>query len=314
MIGKFYRIALIGIAGSLAVSSFAETKRRTLPVLPPASQPAVAQPAVAGATKDVKLVDVGTNDFDRVNLSEQGRAALGAGEFKWKHGQTEHFVVHFENSIFAQKVGRMAEFFYDYISADLKVSRDLHPGRSHIFIFNTKKDWETFQHKYSINGSEWVASWVRGPEMFLQQTGGGSDAADTLGHEMTHLIVNRFFDGQPPLAINEGVAEWYGEFAYSAFKGVKKSKKQEFRRLERPMPLGDVLPADKYPPTTEQVRSFYETAKFFVGFLMIRKDAQSFAPFFADCTRGVRINEALAKHYDFKEEAGMEKEFAKFAK
>lgn len=274
----------------------------------PSSQP----PAGQGPNRDAKMADCGTNDFDRTNLMDQGRKALTAKDFKWRHAQTQHFVMHYENAIFAQKVARMAEFFYDYISDDLKVTNDLREGRSHIFIFNTRKDWETFQQKYSENPSKWVASWVRGTEMFLQQTGGGSDAADTLGHEMTHLIINRFFDGNPPLSVNEGLAEWYEEFAYSAFKGVKKSRKQEFKRLDKPMPLPEVLGAQKYPPTDEAVRRFYETSKYFVGFLMIRQPAEKFGPFFADLTREMPVYEALAKHYGLADQADVEKEFTKF--
>jgi len=279
-----------------------------------AAGPSFLPPAGQGPNRNARMVECPAADFDRTNLLEQGEKALGAKEFKWRHAQTDHFAIHYENAIFAQKVARMAEFFYDYISADLRVTNDLHKGRSHIFIFNSKKDWETFQQKYSENPSKWVASWVRGPEMYLQQTGGGSDAADTLGHEMTHLIINRFFDGDPPLAINEGVAEWYEEFAYSAFKGVKKSKKQEFARLNDALPLGDVLSATKYPDNDAAVHRFYATAKYFIGYLMIRQPPEKFGPFFADLTRQTPLFEALAKHYDLPNQDVVEKEFAKFIK
>lgn len=303
---------------SLAVSAHAQT-RRTLPALPPASQPQTAgRPAPVSSAepsgKDTRLVDLGTNDFDRVCLMEQGERTLGLKEFKWRHAQTAHFVLHYENAIFAQKVARMAEFFYDYISDDLKVTKDLRGGRSHIFIFNSKKDWDLFQSKYSENPSKWVVSWVKGTEMFLQQTGGGSDAADTLSHEMTHLIINRFFDGNPPLAINEGLAEWYGEFAYAAFKGVKKSRKQEFKRFDGAIPLAALLAAERYPDDEQLVRRFYQTAKYFVGFLMIERPQEKFSPFFSDLTDGAPVHDTLLKHYGFDGPAAVEKEFSKFVK
>lgn len=271
-------------------------------------------PNMGGPTRDTKLVDFGTNAFDRANLSELGAATLAAKEFKWRHGQTAHFVLHYENAIFAQKVARMGEFFHDYIAADLTLNKDRDTNRSHIFIFNTKKDWELFLANYARNGMEWSASFVRGPEMYLQQTGGGADAADTLGHEMTHLVVNRFFAGHPPLAVNEGIAEWYGEFAYAAFKGVKKSKKQEFRRLDKPLPLGELLGAQGYPANREAIESFYLTSKYFIGFLMIRQPAKVFGPFFADTTSGLDVMAALQKHYGFADYPSLEKEFAKFTK
>lgn len=295
-----------------AVVSAQAPRCGTQPV-PGVRPPPVSSPMPSG--KDTRLVDLGTNVFERTCLMEQGERTLGLKEFKWRHAETAHFVLHYENAIFAQKVARMAEFFYDYISADLKVSKDLRRGRSHIFIFDSKKAWETFQTKYSENPQPWVASWVKGTEMFLQQTGGGSDAADTLSHEMTHLIINRFFEGDSPLAVNEGLAEWYGEFAYAAFKGVKKSKKQEFKRFAGALPLGEILSMQEYPKGgPEMIHRFYMTGKYFVGFLMIRKPAENFAPFFADLTGGLDVYKALEKHYAVSSPQDLAKEFDKFVK
>ena len=58
-----------------------------------------------------------------------------------------------------------------------------------------------------------------------------------------------------------------GEFAYAAFKGVKKSRKQEFKRLNDALPLATVLSAEKYPNSEELLQRFYLTGKYFVGFL-----------------------------------------------
>lgn len=270
--------------------------------------------ATTPAGKETRLADLGTNAYDRVNLLDLGRKTLGSDAFKWRHGQTPHFVIHYENAIFAQKVARMAEFFYDYISGDLKMERDLVQGCSHIFIFNTKKDWLTFLATVPGGGMAWSQSFVSGPEMFLQQTGSGSDASDTLGHEMTHLVMNRFFTGHPPLAINEGVAEWYGEFATAAFKGVKKSRRQEFKKIARTMPLASLLQAQAYPATEEEIRPFYENAKNFVGFLMLRKPPEKFPPFLSDLTKGDPVFEALTRHYGFADAGAVEKEFVKFCR
>ena len=85
---------------------------------------------------------------------------------------------------------------------------------------------------------EWTFSRVEGPVMFLQQAENTSSSGDVLAHEMTHLVMNRFFERRRPLWLNEGLAEYYGEFAYSAFKGVKKSKRAQFGRLANAVPAG----------------------------------------------------------------------------
>ena len=72
-----------------------------------------------------------------------------------------------------------------------------------------------------------------------------------------------------PLWLNEGLAEYYREFAYSAYKGVKKSKRAQFTKLANPFPLEEMLYLQLYPSETRRVKSFYDTAQYFVAFLLL---------------------------------------------
>ncbi len=269
----------------------------------------------ARAAFQTTIEPLGSNDFDTAVLDPQGRKALDAPEFKWKHSQTKHFVLHYEHAIFMQKVGRMAEFFYEYISTDLRLTNDLLGAkRSHIFIFDNKKDWETFRKAYTKVDS-WAVSFVHGPQMYLQKTGVGSEAGETLGHEMTHLVVNRFLKGDPPLAVNEGVAEWYGEFAYAAFKGVGKSRKLAFGRMKEFTRLNELLRMEAYPRDPAEVRVFYQTAKNLVGFLLLKKPPEKFAAFLRDCAdTPAAVSDLLLRHYQAPDLPSLEDEFRKFVR
>lgn len=263
-------------------------------------------------TGRVELVEVAAGDMDGRLLSELGQRVLAAREYRWKHGQTPHFVLHFENGIFATKVARMAESFYTYISSDLQGAADRVEGRSHIFIFRNAADWNTFIRDYHQAGMEWSASMVVGPIMYLQQMGDASSSAEVLGHEMSHLVMNRFVEGRLPLWLNEGTAEWYGEFAYAAYKGVKKSKRAQFLGLRSTYPVPDLLAATAYPADTKKVHEFYSTAKHVVAFLQLEMPADRFLPFLQDLARGGEAEAALRDRYGFAGVADLSGRFEKF--
>ncbi len=274
--------------------------------------------AAASSTKAVPPADpnwqeVSRGQLDTKNLIPRGQTALDMPGLTWRHVHTPHFVVHFEQEIFARKVARMAEFFYGYIGADLEGATDRLEGRSHIFIFRSEKDWKAFGRAVG-DVPEWSFSQVSGPVMFLQQAADTSSSGDVLAHEMTHLVVNRFLERPPPLWLNEGIAEFYEEFAYSAFKGIKKSRRAQFRRLEKVYPLGPLFEATAYPADTASVGVFYQTAKYVVGWLRLDRPADRFVPFVTDLSAGQDALSVFAARYGLNSVAAIEAEFLKFAR
>ncbi len=243
----------------------------------------------------------------------RARAVLDAPEFSWRHAETEHFVVHFENGIFAAKVARMAEFFQTAIAEDLRGLEDRANGRSHIFIFRNPADWKQFLSRSGTGVAAWTFSFVEGPVMYLQPTADLGSSAGVLSHEMAHLVINRFMAGELPLWLNEGLAEWYGEFAYAEFKGVKKSRRGVFRALPKTWPIRETLRARSYPRDARKVDEFYQQSKYLVGFLQLEKP-EAFASFVADLAAGGALDTALTRHYGFLNDAEFEKAFWKFAR
>jgi len=255
--------------------------------------------------------DITRAEVDTELLTPRAKKLLDDPRFKWTHANTKHFVIHYERKMFASKVARQAEFFYDFIGQDLKSARDRMTNRSHIFIFRDEKDWKHFITEYRIQ-TEWAFSMVEGMVMYLQQADSTRDSADVLGHEMTHLVFNRFYTGRMPIWLNEGTAEWYGEFAYSAFKGIKKSKRQVFRRIQQVYPVTSLVQMTAYPADQQAVRPFYDTSKFLVGFLQLNYPPEKFEPFLAEMTQGGSVDEALRKHYGFQTVGELDAAFRKF--
>lgn len=258
-------------------------------------------------------VDVTREEVDSALLSPMGKRLLDDPRFKWLHAHTTHFVIHYERKIFAAKVARQAEFFYNFIAQDLKSAQDRMQHRSHIFIFRDEKDWKYFISDYEVS-IEWAFSMVNGMVMYLQQADSSGDSSAVLGHEMTHLVFNRFYPGRIPVWLNEGTAEWYGEFAYAAFKGIKKSKRQVFRRINTVYPVESLMAMSTYPADPLAVRAFYETSKFLVGYMQLNYPPEKFEPFLADMASGAEAEASLQKHYGVPSLAEFSKAFQKFVR
>ena len=259
--------------------------------------------------------DIASEAVERANLPAKDAAWLDHPGYRWKHLQTEHFVLHHDQKMFAAKVARMGEQFYDAISADLPNLQDhVSPARSHIFIFRDPRDWQAVVA--GMPGLElWTASFVSGQVMYLQEMGTApSDKMDLLAHEMTHLVFNRFLPVRLPLWLNEGLAEYYGEFAYRAAKGMGQSKGNAFRPLRKWMPLAQLLDATAYPSEPAEVALFYATSKYLVGYLLLRQPREKWDAFFARLLAGEPARPALLGTYGWADVAALEKAFAAFAR
>lgn len=257
-------------------------------------------------------LEIDASKIDTTALTPRGKHVLEMEGIRWRHVQTSHFVIHFEQAIFARKVARMAEFMHHYIASDLQGSTDHAQGRSHIFIFRSPKRWEEFRSALP-DVPAWSFSQVENTVLFLQQADDTQSSGAILAHEMTHIIVNRFFPGECPLWLNEGLATYYEEFGYAAFKGVKKSRRAQFTKLKQIYPLKNLLALTDYPSKDWQIASFYETSKYLVAFLLLDKPAAGFAPFMEDMINDMDAVDAFSKHYGIEGLPDLEKQFRQFA-
>ncbi|MGD9612979.1 MAG: hypothetical protein AB7V22_08750, partial [Kiritimatiellia bacterium] len=261
------------------------------------------------------MQDLAPEAVDRARLLPADVGWLDHPAYRWKHLQTDHFILHHDQKIFAAKVARLGEQFYQAISADLPNLQDrAAPARSHVFIFRDPRDWQAIVA--GTPGLEpWTASFVRGQVMYLQETGTATaDKMETLAHEMTHLVFNRFLPVRLPLWLNEGLAEYYGEFAYRAAKGMGQSKGNAFRPLRTWTPLADLLAAETYPADPADVARFYATSKYLVGYLLLKQPRARWDAFFARLLAGEPARPALLESYGWADLAAAEKAFAQFAR
>lgn len=257
-------------------------------------------------------VEIDAPDVDMAALTPRGKQVLDLDGITWRHAQTPHFVIHYEQAIFARKVARMAEFMHQYIADDLQGVSDHADGRSHIFIFRSPKRWEEFRAVLP-DVPAWSFSRVENTVLFLQQADDAQSSGAILAHEMTHIIINRFFPGDCPLWLNEGLATYYEEFGYAAFKGVKKSRRAQFSKLKEIYPLAGLFARTDYPSQDWQILSFYQTSKYLVGFLLLTQKPILFPSFMEDLIAGREVMDAFSSRYGIETLSDLEKHFRQFA-
>ena len=241
-------------------------------------------------------------------VSDWGKMALAIQPGKWKHGETEHFIIHFTRN--GDKVARRSEEYYTEIKEFFGNRPDLMKWqKSQVFAFHDVDDWRKFAVEI---GQSWAAGITRGDEFFYaaaNEDGRFDSKGKVQAHEMTHLVFNRFFHGHLPLWLNEGIAEYFGQ--------RKTATLTEFRRqmgATEKFPLASLFEAQTYPNGAEQMQAFYAEAAIVVDFLTKSADRRALLPKFVDAMiAGQSLGEAL-KVYGYASEADFAKEYQRYRK
>lgn len=254
--------------------------------------------------------DIDEKPFDKLSdkqVSSWGEKALAVNTAKWKHGETEHFVIHFFRS--GDMIARRSEKFYGEIREFFGNRKDRMEGRkSHIFAFYEADDWAQF--KKEVEKKKNVAGVTRGHEFFYMPVNDEKQfdyRGHVQAHEMTHLVFNRFFTGRPPLWLNEGVAEYFGR--------KKTSDMTSFRRgvgSAEPFGLDKLFKADEYPEAEKAVHSFYAEAAIVVDFLTQTADRRALLPKFIDEMIANKDVDAGLRVYGYKNREEFQKAYERY--
>jgi hypothetical protein len=231
------------------------------------------------------------------NLTPLGQAAMSIRPDEWKHAESPNFVYHYFNSFIAAPVSVEAEFYYRVIAKELSKDTTQWERKSHIFIFETDEDWAAFQRKGALD--PWTGGIHAQGSLFIQRNPKLKFKGNTLGHEVTHLVIERFFGAGVPLWLNEGYAEYASTICYAAFN---RARGYAARPTSRSVPAGLYFPVAQlanllsYPQDTVQVAVFYSESERLVRFLS-SADKGGFNAFLEAMAKGNRIETALNKGF-----------------
>ena len=246
------------------------------------------------------------DDLSSTTMSDWGDLALGIQHPKWKHGETDHFIIHFFRN--GERTARRCEMFYAEIKEFFGNRPDLMAGqKSQVFAFHDGPTWKQFTGKLQL---DWAGGVTRGDEFFYltgTEDGRFDDKGKVQAHEMTHLVFNRFYRGHPPLWLNEGIAEYFGQ--------RKTSTLTQFRRQMAQMPayhLGRLFEAEQYPDRPDQIQAFYAEAAIVVDFLTWTSERTSRLPKFLDSLIATNDITAAIQLYGYKDFSEFEKAYKNY--
>jgi hypothetical protein len=166
-----------------------------------------------------------------------GVKALAIRPEQWKHGETDHFIYHFVDSFVATAVSVEAEFHYRVVAKELR--REEPPGdvKSHIYIFQKPADWQQFQSAGKLE--PWTGGIQSQGSLFIVRDPSFKFSDNSLGHEIAHLIIHRYYPDGIPTWLNEGFAQFVSKGAQASFL---RARNYNAKPLSQPILAANFIP------------------------------------------------------------------------
>ncbi len=273
--------------------------------------------------REIQLVEKKAEQLTAQDNSPLGLKALALAPAKWKHAETDHFIVHYRRVTEAQRVVREIEYTLWFAAQSLGATKERYARKSHVYVFQDMKEWVDFRAGAGV--PKWSSSFAHGDNLFLHIGGAGERFdSETLAHETTHAVVARLYPRrQWPIWLNEGFAEYMSTASLAARKGLWTQGMQ--RGLSKAsMPLAQLVAMTEYPATgaaaTESehnaVHIFYQSSQKLVRFLMNNFPKERFPRFIDVILAGANFENAIVQVYgdQVKNYADFTKKYDQFIK
>jgi hypothetical protein len=188
------------------------------------------------------LPEVEFSQLSQRDPNPLGEKALAINSDQWKHGETDHFIYHFVHSYVATPVSVEAEFHYRVIAKELQRDQPAGDTKSHIYIFERTEDWRQFQ---SLGALEpWSGGIHSQGSLFIVRNPAYKFSNNSLGHEISHLVLHRFYSDGIPCWLDEGFAQYVSKGAHASYqraRGYIARPTSEAIATQDLLPLGRVL-------------------------------------------------------------------------
>ena len=243
------------------------------------------------------LTEVPFSSLSSPYVTPLGTAALSVRAAEWKHAETDNFIYHFFHGFIAAPVAVEAEYYYRVVAKDLEKDNSHWERKAHIFIFEQDEDWHAFQAKGKLD--PWTGGLHSRGELFIQRNPNWKFKGNSLGHETTHLVIDRFYGSNVPLWLNEGYAEYISRVSYASFnraRGYTAHPRTDALAASAYQPLDQLTNALTYPADVKEVRAFYTESEKLVRFLNAA-DKAKFLQLLDRLSKGSLFNSALYAAY-----------------
>ena len=259
------------------------------------------------------LAEVEFSQLSQRDPNPLGEKALAIHPDQWKHAETEHFIYHFTHSYVATPVSVEAEFHYRVVVKELERDQPAGDTKSHIYIFERPEEWQQFQVFGHLE--PWTGGIHSAGSLFIQRNPARKFSGNALGHEITHLVMHRFYSDGIPCWLDEGFAQYVSKAAHASYqraRGYISKPHSEAISNQNLMPLATLM-ALTYPPS-DRVEIFYDESERLVRFLA-STDKPAFLALLDALARHQPFETAFSRIYvgKFASAMAMEQQFAEYA-
>ena len=216
-----------------------------------------------------------------------GEKALAIHPEQWKHAETEHFIYHFVHTYVATPISVEAEFHYRVVAKEIEREQSAGDTKSHIYIFEQPEQWRQFQTLGELE--PWTGGIHSAGSLFVVRNPAYKFTNNSLGHEIVHLVLHRFYPDGIPCWLDEGLAQYVSKGAHASYQRARgyiaKPHSQAIAAQDFiPLPT---LVAMTHPPS-DRVETFYDESERLVRFLVLTDKASFLA-----------LLDALGRHQPF---------------
>lgn len=246
--------------------------------------------------REIRLVEKPQDQLSLQEVDDFGKIAFNIDPRKWKHAESENFVLHFRRATEARRVIREIEYTLWYTAQALGKSKADYLKKSHVFIFSGSGDWRSFLSETGV--SSWAASFAYGDDLYLN-IGGAVEKfdSDILAHEVAHAAVSRLYPGKRwPLWLNEGFAEYIGSASIASRRGQSLASLQK-KLGGNLLTLEQLVAIPKYPADLNEVPRLYRSSERAVRYMMTRYPQDRFPKFVDALLEGQELEAAVTSVY-----------------
>ncbi len=242
---------------------------RCLSIIIVASALSILSSATAQDSSVVGLNSLTEVEFSQVSQRDPnplGEKALAIHPDQWKHAETEHFIYHFVHGYVATPVSVEAEFHYRVIVKELEREQLTTDIKSHIYIFERPEEWQQFQAFGHLE--PWTGGIHSAGSLFIQRNPAYKFSNNSLGHEIVHLVLHRFYTDGIPCWLDEGLAQFISKDAHASYQRARGYISKPHSDAIAPadlIPLATLVAMTHPPP--EHVHTFYDESERLVRFL-----------------------------------------------
>ena len=255
-------------------------------------------------------------EFSRLSQRDPnplGEKALALHSEQWKHGETEHFIYHFISSYVVTPISVEAEFHYRVVAKELQREQPVGDTKSHIYVFERPADWQQFQTAGRLE--KWTGGIHSQGSLFILRDPANKFSGNTLGHEIAHLILHRFYADGIPCWLDEGFAQYVSKGAHASYqraRGYIAKPHSQAIALQDLIPLAALIAMTQ--PPSDRVETFYDESERLVRFLA-STDKPNFLTLLDALARHQPFDSALLRIYagKFATAAALEEKFRDYA-